>query len=71
MGEYVTLVGSEQVQRAASQMQSAADAMNRAAGNLDHTMTMHQRFLDDWLMRFEQVLAQHRNALVGKETGDA
>ncbi len=51
------LHGSEDVRRAASMMQQAADEMQRAALNIEGHFDRHQRFLDDWLSRFEQVLA--------------
>lgn len=57
MTEYVTLIGAEDVSRAGHNMASAADTMNRAAGNLDDALRRHQRFMDDWLQRFEQVLS--------------
>lgn len=56
MSEYMTLVGAEDVSRAGSRMESAANEMSRAASNIDHIMERHQRFLDDWLCRFEEVM---------------
>lgn len=50
------LTGSEDVRRAASQMTSAAETMQHAARAIDHSLGQHQRFLDDWLFRFQQVL---------------
>jgi hypothetical protein len=49
----VNLNGAEEVSRAASRMQSAADAMNSAANNLEGVLERHQRFLDDWLLRLD------------------
>lgn len=63
MGEYVTLVGAEQVQRAANEMRSAAETMRQSASNLDAVLSGHQRFLDDWLMRFEQALERHHEVM--------
>ena len=54
--ESVTLVGAEAVQRAGSQMSSAAEQMSLAASSFDHSLMMHQRFLDDWLYRLEAVI---------------
>lgn len=54
---HVTLIGAEQVQSAANRMVDAADRMGRAASSIDDTMIRHQRFLDDWLQRFEAVVA--------------
>ena len=59
MSNYVTLVGAEDVSRAASTMRSAADTMVSAASTIDFAHQQQRQFLDDWLMRFEQVLAEH------------
>jgi uncharacterized protein YukE len=42
MAEYITLLGSEQVQNAARQMQSAADRMQSAASSFEFQV---ERFL--------------------------
>ena len=54
--DYVTLMGSEQVQSAGIAMRHAAEEMNRAASSIDSSLTQHQRFLDDWLQRVEAIL---------------
>lgn len=56
MANYTTLLGAEQVQSAASTMRAAADEMQRAATNIDGALERHQRFLDDWLLRFEAII---------------
>lgn len=56
MADYVTLLGAEQVERAGYKMAEAADQMMRAAGYMDEAMQRHQRFMDDWLIRFEQAI---------------
>lgn len=53
---YVTLLGAEQVQSAASTMRSAADEMQRAAGNMSHALEMHQRFMENWLQEFRDIM---------------
>jgi hypothetical protein len=53
---YVELIGAEQVRSAANTMVGAADQMSRAAGSIDESLRMHQRFLDDWLQRFEAAI---------------
>lgn len=53
---YMTLMGAEQVQSAASRMSSAADEMQRAASTIDGALDRHQRFLEDWLQRFEAAM---------------
>jgi hypothetical protein len=56
MAEYVHLIGAEDVRAAGSRMASAADDMQRAASSIDNALERHQRFLDDWLFRFESVM---------------
>lgn len=51
--EYVHLIGAERVESAAQTMRSAADEMTRAAQSIEHHLWQHQRFLDDWISRFE------------------
>jgi len=63
--EYMTLIGTEQVQSAAVTMRSAAEQMSRAASAMEDSFFKHQRFMDDWLERFASVLAEH-----GKEPSD-
>lgn len=60
MTEYTHLVGAEQVAGAGHTMARAAEQMRSAAGSIDDSLTRHQRFMDDWLQRFEQVLAEHK-----------
>lgn len=54
MTDYITLLGAEDVRRAASNMTAAAHEMSRAAANIEAALQNHQRFLDDWLMRYEK-----------------
>lgn len=56
MAEYVTLMGAEDVRSAGRSMQQAADDMSSAARSLSETLWQHRQFMDDWLMRLEQVL---------------
>ena len=56
MGEYITLLGAEDVRSAANTMRQAADQMQSAASMFDHSLTMHHRFLDDWLHRLQSVM---------------
>jgi isopentenyl diphosphate isomerase/L-lactate dehydrogenase-like FMN-dependent dehydrogenase len=57
----IYLHGSEDVQRAASSMSSAAAEMQRAAANMQDAFCQHQRFMDDWLDRFAQIAAALRS----------
>ena len=54
--EYITLMGAEEVRRAGSTMSSAAQQMQNAANSLSESLIAHQRFLDDWLYRLEEIL---------------
>lgn len=54
--KYITLLGAEQVQSAASRMVGAADSIRQAASNMDDVLQRHQRFMDDWLLRYQQLL---------------
>lgn len=54
--ETVHLIGAEDVRSAGNTISGAADEMKRAAGNIDYALQQHQRFMDDWLQRFEAVV---------------
>lgn len=56
MDNYVTLLGTEQVQNAGRTMREAAEQMRQAAGMVDDALHRQRLFMDDWLARFEQVL---------------
>lgn len=56
MAEYVTLLGVESVTRAAASMGQAAHQIQQAAGSIDIALFRHQQWMDDWLIRFQQVL---------------
>jgi len=53
MSEYIHLLGAEDVQRAGSAMRGAATDIQRAVSSLDDILFRYQRFMDDWLDRFE------------------
>jgi hypothetical protein len=56
VAEYVHLIGAEDIRSAGNSMRSAADDMRSAASSIDSSFDRHQRFLDDWLQRFEAAL---------------
>ena len=58
MADYITLMGAEDVRRAAHTIAEAADTMNRASGNLDEVLHRQRLFMDDWLNRLEAVLQE-------------
>lgn len=54
--EFVSLMGSESVEKAGYAMRDAAGEMNRAASNFQSVFEQHQRFMTDWLQTLEQIL---------------
>ena len=56
--DYVTLMGAEQVANAANTMRSAAENMNRAASTITCALEQHQRWMDDWLTRLQDVIGK-------------
>ena len=54
------LIGAEEVSSAARQLRSAAEQINQATANLEGAIFRQQQFMDDWLMRFEEVLERRR-----------
>ncbi len=54
--DVVRLIGTEDVIRAGHAMKGAADTMLAAARNMDSALAAHQRFMDDWLQRFEATM---------------
>lgn len=56
MAEHVNLIGAEDVSRAGYTMRDAAQTISQAASSISHSLEMHQRFLDDWLIRFTEAM---------------
>ena len=56
----ITLIGAENISRAGWQMHDAAERMANVSANMQSVFEAHQRFLDDWLLRFEAVLDKGR-----------
>jgi hypothetical protein len=52
----LVLIGAEDVARGGRAMQQAAEQMANVSSNIQLVLEAHQRFLDDWLQRFEQIL---------------
>jgi hypothetical protein len=57
VADYIHLTGAEEVSRAASRMQSAAEEMKRAAESIGYSFETHQRFLTQWLAEYRDLLA--------------
>lgn len=58
--ETVILIGAEDVRSAGVSIQSAASEIQRAASSFDSTAQTFRLFLDDWLLRFEEVLKENK-----------
>ena len=63
----MTLLGTEDISRSASRMRDAAETMANVSGNLQAVLEVNQRFMDDWLLRFERVLEEHATKLIGSQ----
>ena len=60
MSDYITLLGAEDVSRAGHNMQGAAERMSSVVSNLEGVLERHERWMDDWLMRLEQVFDKQK-----------
>ncbi len=60
MVDFVTLLGAEDVVRAANKMQSAADTMSQAASSIDHTLEMFLRRYEELISREMRVKEVHQ-----------
>lgn len=70
MNQYVTLMGAEEVSRAASNMREAASAMSHAASSFDHAADRQRMNMDDWLVRFETLVERMERALNPESPND-
>ncbi len=52
----IYLQGSDSVERGGNSMRQAAQDMQQAATNIEGALERHQRFMDDWLERYQQML---------------
>ena len=50
------LVGAEDVRAGGQAVSGAAREMSAAAGRIEDVLRQHERFLDDWLIRFRDAL---------------
>lgn len=58
MGDFIYLVGAEDVRSAGNTIASAATDMRAAVNNLDGVLLRHQTFMDEWLIRFEAAVRE-------------
>jgi len=56
--ESIHLFGAEEVANAGRAISRAASEMTNVASSIEGSLQMHQRFLDDWLFRFENMLEE-------------
>ena len=56
--ETIFLMGSDDVRQGGNAARDAGQEMRRAAGQIEFALQQHQRFLDEWLGRFEDVLSK-------------
>jgi len=56
MEKYITLLGTEDVQRAARNIQDAATDISNAVANFEDSLNRQRIFLDEWLGRLEDIM---------------
>jgi hypothetical protein len=54
MSDYVTLIGAEDVKRAANTMRDAARAIQDAACTIEEALRRHERVMDELVFRIEE-----------------
>lgn len=64
MMEAMILVGAEDVRHGGNACREAGDDMQGAASRIKFALEQHQRFLDDWLARFQDALTTQPTAKV-------
>lgn len=57
------LVGSEDVLSGGRMAREAGDSMQRAASSIQSSLEQHQRFMTDWLQRFEKAVETFESAV--------
>jgi hypothetical protein len=71
----IHLIGADDVRAAGNSIRGAAEVMSSAALTIDGALERHQRFLDDWLVRFEAVMQppkpMTRDEIVNSNTFEA
>ena len=62
MSEYITLLGAEEVERAARSISESASTMTSAAEYTNQTVQQQERILDSFLDRFEALIVRLEEA---------
>jgi len=68
--ESIHLFGAEEVANAGRAISRAAAEMTNVASSIECSLQMHQRFLDDWLSRFENILEEDWRRKINEENKD-
>lgn len=58
--DYITLLGSEDVERAGHQITRAAETMRQTAADMDRALHQHRVWMDEWLNRLASILEMER-----------
>jgi len=61
--DFINLLGADDVKSAGYAMKDATEDMNRAASYIAESLDRQRLFLDDWLMRLENILKEKNNGL--------
>lgn len=59
--EYMTLLGAEQVQRAANNMMDAAHRMQNAVSEMGDHLRAQREFMSQWLADFQATISQGKS----------
>jgi hypothetical protein len=60
--EYIVLIGTEDVTRAASAMRQAAEMMQGVASQIDYTMQQRMQWEEEYLQRIEAIVNRELEA---------
>ena len=65
MGEYVTLIGAEDVRSAASSMRDSAETMRQAASTIDYANQQLRQRMDSFHFEMSELVDRLEKVLVG------
>lgn len=63
------LLGNENVKQAGYDMKDAANLMAQAASAIDESLRLHRQWMDEWISRFEIIMARERGGKSEAERG--